>query len=229
MILIKFLAMTHPVSFPKNNKRLLCLLLCLLPTLVCAQNLIGVRGGYVLSNVNFKPEAYPEGLQTAQYFSLRFTHYHAMWNTIHIFGLQVGLDYAEQGFSLPMYQETTRYKVIEVPVISQFHLDFWKMRLLLNLGGFVGYRLSATLQAPNDKGVLVSGDYVFNCYDKRFDYGFIGGGGLAFRLKAFEIHAECNYQHSLSMLYNPRKYSNTSLLYVYPNQLIFSLSLFYQL
>ena len=221
--------MTQPALFPRKNSILLCLWLCLLPTLAPAQSLVGVRGGYVLSNVGFQPEAYPEGIQTAQYFSLRFTHYHSMWNTIHVFGIQTGIDYAEQGFTLPIYNETTRYKVLELPVISQFHIDFWKMRLLVNLGGFVGYRLSATLQTPDDNGVLLTKDYVFDCYDKRFDYGFIGGGGLAFRLKPFEIHAECNYQYSLSMLYNPKKYSNTSLLYVYPKQLIFSLSLYYQL
>ena len=223
--------MTQPALFQRNNKPLLVLglVLLLLPGLASAQNLVGLRGGYVLSSVGFKPEANPEGIKTAQYFSLRFTHYHSMWNTINIFGFQLGLDYAEQGFTLPMYQETSRYKVVELPFISQFHMDFWKMRVLVNIGGFVGYRLSATLQAPDNNGTLVTGAYVFDCYDKRWDYGFIGGGGLALRLKPFEIHMECNYQHSLSMLYNPKKYSNTSLLYVYPNQLIFSLSLFYQL
>ena len=221
--------MTRSASSLRKNSLLLCLLLCLLPMLASAQSLVGVRGGYALSNVGYKPEAHPEGIQTAQYFSLRFTHYHSMWNTIHVFGLQLGLDYAEQGFTLPMYQETMRYKVLELPVISQFHIDFWKMRLLVNLGGFVGYRFGATMQRPDDNGTLVTGDYVYDCYDRRFDFGFIGGGGLAFRIKPFEIHAECNYQHSLSMLYNPRKYSNTSLLYVYPKQLIVSLTLYYQL
>jgi hypothetical protein len=221
--------MTQPALSQRNNSLLLCLLLCLLPTLAPAQNLVGIKGGYVLSNVGFQPDAYPEGIKTAQYVSLRYTHYHSMWNTISIFGLQLGLDYAEQGFSLPMYQETMRYKVVELPVISQFHIDFWKMRLLVNVGGFLGYRFGATIQKPDANGVLVTGDYVYDCYDKQFDYGFIGGGGLAFKIKPFEIHAECNYQHSLSMLYNPRKYSNTSLLYVYPKQLIFSLSLYYQL
>jgi hypothetical protein len=164
-----------------------------------------------------------------------------MWKLFPYFGIQTGINYSEQGYSLPNLMdetiyETTRYQVLTIPVISQFHVDFWKMRLLVNIGAFTGYRLSARGYGLEADVLFYSEDkrdpnrkYVFNCYDKRVDFGFIGGGGLAFVVSPFEIHFECNYHYSLSMLYDPKIYSNTSYTYIYPHQLVFSLALHFQL
>ncbi|MCL2727678.1 MAG: PorT family protein [Bacteroidales bacterium] len=202
-----------------------------------AQHLVGVRGGLNFSGINFPYNDDPVRITTLTNFSLLYTYYHPMWDLFPYFGLQTGVTYSEQGFaSLHFFREhhpdlldTTRYKVLTIPVVSQFHIDFWKMRLLVNLGAFGGYRLSAKESFYTRAGEKVNRDYVYDCYDTRPDYGFIGGGGLAFRMKQFELHFECNYQYSLSMLYSPRKYSNATYIYVYPNQLTFSLALHYQL
>jgi len=197
-----------------------------------AQQMIGMRSGYNISGIDFQRNDTPKSISTLKNFSLLYTYYHPLWNG-HFFGLQTGVSYMEQGFSEPgshpeLY-DITRYQVLTIPVVSQFHVDFWKMRLLLNIGAFGGYRLSANQSIYTATGEKIEKDYIFDCYDTKPDYGFIGGGGLAYRIKPFEIHFECNYQYSLSLLYNPRKYSNTSYIYVYPRQLIFSLSLFFQL
>ena len=145
-----------------------------------------------------------------------------MWKMFPYFGIQTGVSYVEHGFSMPDddaewygMPATTRYRLLSVPLVSQFHIDFWKMRLLFNVGAFGGYRFGA--------------NYKYDCYDIRPDYGFIGGGGLAVRMKPFEFHLECNYQYSLSMLFNPRKMSNAYFIYVYPHHLTFSFGLFFQL
>jgi len=239
---MNFLNMMLRLPFPQKlqDKRALTLLvvslLCALP--LKAQHLIGVRSGYAISGTHFKFSNDELNIGTPINFSLLYTYYHGMWGRNHCFGLQTGINYAEQGFiatypKYPDYTETTRYRVIEVPFVSQFHIDFWKMRLLINMGGFAGYRLSATEEFPQDIndpfGTIINRKYIFDCYDKRIDYGFIGGGGLAFKMAPMELQLECNYQYSLSMLYNPKKMSNLYYLYTYPHQLVFSLALFFQL
>jgi hypothetical protein len=197
-----------------------------------AQNLIGVRSGYAISGIDFQFNSDPKNVTTPISFSLLYTHYHPMWKLFPYFGIQTGVTYAEQGFSMPNsfspeeLVDVTRYRVVSIPVVSQFHIDFWRFRLLANIGAFGGYRLSAKEWIYTNSEDRVKKDYVYDCYDTRPDFGFIGGGGLAFKMKHFEVQFECNYQYSLSMLYNPRKYSNLYYIYVYPHQLTFSLGLF---
>ena len=237
---MNFLTMILHLPFrpklPDNRVfKLLMLLLIFCPSQANAQHMVGLRGGYALSGVHFKFYDTQKNIGTPINFSLLYTYYHSLWGINSIFGIQTGLNYAEQGFiqtfpNYPDYQITTRYRVVEVPLISQFHIDFWKMRLLINIGAFAGYRLSATEEEPQNRSKplenIIKKDYIFDCYDRRADFGFIGGGGLAFRLKYFEIQLECNYQYSLSMLYHPRKESNLYYLYTFPHQLIFSTALF---
>ncbi|MCL2738265.1 MAG: PorT family protein [Bacteroidales bacterium] len=224
----------------QNSRKLgllaLLALCCLSPAK--AQHLVGLRGGYSLSGVHFRFYDNYKNIGTPINFSLLYTYYHSLWGVSPYFGIQTGINYAEQGFvktfaSHPDYQEITRYRVVKVPLVSQFHIDFWQMRLLINIGAFAGYRLSATEEYPRDIhqpfGDIIKKDYVFDCYDRRADFGFIGGGGLAFKRLPFEIQVECNYQYSLSMLYQPRKLSNLYYLYTFPHQLIFSVGLFFHL
>lgn len=198
-----------------------------------AQHLIGVRGGYNISGIDFQRNDQPKPISTIINFSFLYTYYHPMWEMFPFFGIQTGISYTEQGYSLPGYHpelyDTTRYRVLTVPLVSQFHIDFWKMRLLVNIGAFGGYRMSAKESYYLSENERVSGKYKFDCYDIRPDYGFIGGGGLAFKIDPFELHFECNYSYSLSLLYNPRKLSNSYYIYIYPHQLVFSLGLHYRL
>ena len=223
--------------FPTKHKSSLLLFLLLLSA-AChiplhAQHLIGIRGGYNISGIDFQRNDAPKSINTLVNFSLLYTYYHPMWQQFPFFGLQTGISYSETGFSMPGAHEelydVTRYQVLTVPLVSQFHIDFWKMRILLNLGAFGGYRLSANQTSYTSGGERINKDLVFDCYDTRPDYGFIGGGGLAVKIDPFELHFECNYHYSLSMLYNPKINSNTSYIYVYPHQLIFSLALHFRL
>jgi len=228
--------MPYPLFLQKINSN--SLLFIILLSLFCfsslhAQHMVGLRSGYNISGIDFLRNNTPKNIPTYTNFSLLYTYYHPLWDKFHLFGLQTGISYTEQGFAMPGDHpelfDITRYQVLTIPFVSQFHIDFWKMRLLFNLGAFVGYRLSAKELIYSSSGEKIKQDYVFDCYDTKIDYGFIGGGGLAFTMMPFEIQFECNYQYSLSMLYNPRKMSNTSYIYIYPHQLIFSLALFFHL
>ena len=235
------LTMMHPLLFPQKLKNslgsfaLLALLFCCAPA--HAQHLVGLRGAVNLSGIDFQNNDDQKRITTFKNFSLLYTYYHPMWKLFPYFGFQTGIAYSETGFASHDFlrehhqelYDTTRYKVLTIPLISQFHVDFWKMRILVNIGAFGGYRLSAKESFYTPAGEHIKRDYLFDCYDIRADYGIIGGGGLAFRIKPFEIHFECNYHYSLAMLYSPRKYSNAYYIYVYPNQLSFSLALHFQL
>ena len=105
---------------------------------------------------------------------------------------------------------------IEIPLVSQFKYDVGKhLRLLLDIGGFAGYRIGTT----NPKG--------FDEYDQRWDYGALGGLGTAIRFHPFEFHIEVLYQYSFAFLYQPDKLSDDWWLYSYPNRISFNFGLFF--
>ncbi len=177
------------------------------------EHFIGFRGGYNISGLDTRPDFEYTTISTTENYSLVYTYYHSLWGTINIFGFQTGIAKSSQGYETP--DGINRYEVISIPFISQFHFDFWKMRLLLNAGGFGGIRTSRN----NFDG---SG---FDEFDNKIDYGFIAGGGVAFVFKPIEIHIEGNYQYSLSYLHKPDKFSETDFVFTYPKQLIISLTL----
>lgn len=181
------------------------------------QHLLGIKAGYNISGLISPPNLNNKSISTYQNFSLMYTYYHDLWGMINIFGFQTGISKLSQGYLSPDGINT--YEVISIPLVSQFHFDFWRMRLLLNAGCFGGYRYSK-------KNFDGSG---FDEFDNKIDLGFIAGGGLAFIMKPIELHLEANYHHSLTYLHDPAKFSNTNYLYTNPNQLIFSITLNIQL
>lgn len=181
------------------------------------QHLIGLRAAYNISGLDTRPDFEYKTISTSQNFSLVYTYYHNLWGNIKVFGFQTGLSKQSQGYLTK--DGINSYESISIPMVSQFHIDFWKMRLLLNAGCFGGYRYSKS----NFDG---SG---FDEFDNKLDLGFIVGAGLAFIIKPIEIHLEGNYQYSLTYLHDPKKYSNTDYLFSYPKQLLFSVTLNIQL
>lgn len=201
----------------KRKVLLIALLSILSSSGVVAQmreHMVGFKVAYNMSSVDFTPEKLQVGeIKTVKNYSFLYTFYHDLWKTMPYFGFQTGLSYQEQGYKIA--DAETKLTVYEVPMVSQFHIDFWHMRLLLNAGAFCGYR------AESSAG--------FEDTDYRIDYGFIAGGGLAFVLKPFELHFEGNYQYSLASLYDATKVSTTDLQYAYPHQLLISVALYIHL
>jgi len=177
-------------------------------------HMVGFKVAYNTSGVNFNPkQEQVKTLTTKENFSIEYIYYHDLWQTMPYFGFQIGLSSQEQGYSIGDIE--THLKVYEMPFVSQFHIDFWQMRLLINLGGFVGYR------SEKSDG--------FTDTDYKTDYGFIAGAGFAFILKPFELHIEGNYQYSLSSLYDAKRNSSTVLEFAYPHQLLLSAAIYIHL
>jgi len=193
-------------------------------TLPYKQHMLGVRGGYALNTVHFNPGRNQKDVPSWKNASLLYTYYHDLWGNLPYFGVQTGFTYTQQAYDTPNVKRV--YEVLRLPLTSQFHIDFWKMRLLINLGCYAGYRMSAidfTEEQP--EGVPVT----FDCNHIYADYGFQGGLGFALVLKPFEFHIEANYLYSLSMIENYAIYSNEYYTYGYPGQLLFTFGLFIHL
>lgn len=182
------------------------------------EHLLGVRYSYEMTGVNFAPDLKAKMVHTYKNFALLYTYYHNLWDLWSFFGIQLGAKYCQYGF-------TSEYNIdnmdqtltaIEIPLVSQFKYDVGKhLRLLLDIGGFAGYRIGTT----NPKG--------FDEYDQRWDYGALGGLGTAIRFHPFEFHIEVLYQYSFAFLYQPDKLSDDWWLYSYPNRISFNFGLFF--
>lgn len=184
-----------------------------------SEHLIGVKYGVSLSNIMLTLGLESKAIFIPHQISLLYTYNHSLWGFMDYFSFQTGVKYAKEGYQ-SLYEstlESTIVEVVEVPIISQFRFNVSdNFRFLLNVGTYGAYRLS--IDRPTG----------FDCYDFRFDYGLIGGGGIAMRFSPIEIHLECNYKFSLRGLYHPKKILSDRWLWNYPTQTLFSAGVFYK-
>lgn len=183
------------------------------PTRFKSIHMIGVQYGVNYSNIIATPSLGQEAIWTFNSVGVYYTYFHALWDYLFNFGLQVGVKYGKQGYAseYSAYGETCT--VAEIPILSKFKVDFSRFRLLINLGPFVGYRLQTDKEGGFDK------------YDQRYAYGIMGGLGFAVVFKPFELHIEGNYQYSLGSMYHTYKYSDIYWLYAYPSNIAITASL----
>ena len=182
-------------------------------------SLIGANYGVTFSNVYFNPAKMGTAMRfQPTYFSVMYTHYEKMFNYLPYFGLQVGFSYShegvrfndnpETGFPLGYIDGATdiTMETVELPAMMQIHIDSAPFKVMANLGGFVGYRLSV-----ERSGVWLDEEYTnkFRDYEYRFDYGLIGGAGIAFMIDPIELHFNVVARWSLQNLYEPDYYNET--------------------
>ena len=183
------------------------------------RHLVGIKAAYNMSSMDLLNATDIKNVITYENFFISYTNYHLFWQDYDWCGIQVAISKQKQGYKSD--EGTVTYDALVFPFVSQFHLDFWRMRILLNLGGFGGYR-SNKVSFDGTKG--------FEKTDRKADFGFIGGGGIAFVFKPFEVHAEVNYQYSLSNLYDPdRDFGYNQYIFTYPHQLLFTLGVHFHL
>lgn len=181
-------------------------------------HMLGVRYGVNLGTVNSNPPIGESYKLTLNNVSVLYTYYHTLWGYMSNFGLQTGIKMGYEGYNseyAPQYGEVC--KMVEIPLISQFHIDFSRFRLIANLGTYGGYRLSTDKEGG------------FTQYDQRYDYGIIGGGGLAVVFKPFELQIEGNYKYSFASMYHTNRNSDLYWILTYPRVIMISASLFVHL
>lgn len=181
------------------------------------EHLLGVQYSLNLAGVSSSPNIGQARALTYKNIGVYYTFYHVLWDKLANFGLQVGAKLGYEGYNseLEGYGEICR--LLEFPLISQFHLDFSAFRVLINAGTYYGYRLST------DK---IEG---FDQYDQRHDYGLLAGGGLAVVFKPMEFHIEANYKFGLASMYQTNKFSDLYWMFTYPRTLSINAGIFIHL
>ena len=198
--------------------------------------MIGFQYGVGISQVSWNPSMEQKFRFVPVNFGFLYTRYGKMFGYMPYFGIQAGIFYGQEGYQFeedeegytPTLEGATGaiMQVVEVPVMAHCHFDFWKMKLMVNLGLYGGYRLS--IERFGD-GVS---DQVRNSFldtDLRFDYGIKGGAGFAFVFDPMEIHITAMYKHSFGSLYQPDYYSQYYYRYAYPTNFVFSVGVHFQL
>lgn len=212
-------------------------LLVLPNSLRSQEHYIGVRGAYGISNMGFNPYQGEKESSSGVDFGIAYKLYAEKF-----MGTQVELNYVHSGYKLTKIVTTktdnastttttiSNYssKAVELPIMAQGFLRFGGFRIFVNGGVFGSYVLSQEVEAEtidNAGNLSYTKSSRFSDLDNRLEYGLLGGGGLAFQLKAFELQAEARYQYTLSYAVKPRHEGVT--MFTHKNRLVFSVALFY--
>lgn len=218
-------------------------------------SMIGVQYGVGLSRTLLQPETAKEDMIFMPYnIGVLYTRYGKMFGYMPYFGFQAGVFYTQEGYkfrydskknAVPVFfgAQSAVMDVVEVPVLAHCHADFWKMKLILNAGLYVGYRLNIHRYEPDNRSEVeyvvnltpdypyeyVSFEREFADFENRFDFGIKGGLGFAFMFDPVEIHIQAMYKHSFSSLFKANYYSAYYYRYSYQQNVIISLGLHFQL
>ena len=195
--------------------------------------LVGVQYGAGMSRMMWNPTQKQESIFMPYNFGVTFTKYGKMFGYMPYFGFQAGIFLGQEGYKFKHNEELDyTYKiagaesavidVVEVPISFQFHLDFWKMKVMAQVGCYGGYRLGIE-RFEGETGKIKDEDrYSFLETDRRVDYGIKGGAGLGFVFDPVEFHIMLNYKHALSSLYEPDHYSQYYYRFAYPMNFVLS-------
>ncbi len=188
------------------------------------QHLIGVKWGYAISNVAFSQSASHKGFNTAKSYGIYYTYLHSMLGNLPFFGIQMGLESTEMGYThvTKIGEQVTeeveqRYSVADFQMLAIFRADAKKLRFSLGAGGYLSYIYDTSLPQGIPSTTNKEG------------FGLIGQGGIAIKFHPIELHFEASYKYGLTEFLDPQIYSEEYWLYTHPNQLQFSVGLHYNL
>ena len=193
--------------------------------------LIGVQYGVGLNQVSWNPRMEQKMQLVPVNFGVTWTRFCKMFGYMPYFGIQAGLFYAREGYSLEEEYNVegatdVLMDVVEVPVLAHFHFDFWKMKLMANIGFYGSYRLNIQRMGP-DVAPAVANSFLST--DRRFDYGIKGGAGFGFVFDPVEIHITAMYKYGFGSLYEPNYYSEYYYRFASVSNLIISVGVHFQL
>lgn len=203
-------------------------------------SLVGVQYGATLSQMMWNPSQNQKMLLLPVNFGVTYTLYGKMFGYMPYFGFQTGLFYGKEGYEFEYNEdkdytykiegaEKAVFEVLELPVLSHLHIDFWHMKIIAQIGCYVGYRMGIERFPGITGNVTEEVRKSFMPYDIRFDYGIKGGVGFGLVFDPIEIHIQAMYKHSLSSLYKPDYYSEYYYRFAYPTNIIISAGVHFQL
>ena len=193
--------------------------------------LLGVHYGGGLNQMNWTPSMEQKRLFTPVKVGISWTRYGKMFGYMPYFGIQIGALYTKEGYRLKegykvQGASTAVMQIIEMPVLAHIHYDFWKMKLMVNIGFYGAYRLS--IQRIGD-AVRDEYEYNFTETDYRWDYGIKGGAGFGFIFDPVEIHFNAWYKYGFGSLYKPNYYSEYYYRFATASNFVFTVGLHFQI
>lgn len=203
-------------------------------------SLIGVQYGAALSQVMWNPTQNQKMVLIPMNVGVTYTLYGKMFGYMPFFGIQTGIFYAREGYEFEQNEDTgyipdvagakkAVMDVLEVPILSHMHVDFWHFKIIAQIGMYAGYRMAINREAVRPGSMDTSIANSFLKTDNRFDYGIKGGLGFGLVFDPIELHIQAMYKHSLSSLYEPDHNSQYYYRYAYPSNIIISAGLHFQL
>jgi len=188
------------------------------------QHLIGVKWGYVMSNVSFSQSGKHKGFSSADNFGIYYTYLHSMLGNMPYFGIQIGFETTQMGYTHVteiaenVYEEAEqKYSALSFPLLALFRFDVSRIRLMLGAGGYGSYIYDTSL--PD--GIPET--------TNKMGFGLMGQGGIAIKFHPVELHLEASYKYGLTHFVDPEIYSSEYWLYTHQNQLQISVGLHYNL
>lgn len=210
-------------------------------------SILGVQYGVGFSIPNLQPTRNTKMTIEPVNIGIMYTRYGKLFGYMPYFGIQMGAFYNQENLQFETLENGYTdhilgaskydYKVIEVPVMAHLHYDFWKMKIMVNVGVFGGYRLAiARSNYTSEKNFEQYGEYQnkFHKVENRFDYGLRAGAGLGLMLDPIELHFMVWYKLSWMNLHQPNmdRFYNESKYYYYwsyPSSINVSVGIHYQL
>ena len=208
-------------------------------------SMIGVQYGVSLSQVvwNYEPS------QIMQFnpvnFGVTYTIYGKMFGYMPYFGFQVGAFYTREGHEFEYDEDKKSYSdaienavkarmdVLEIPVLTHLHFDFWHFKIIAQLGLYGGYRMNIkrfpATQGEYTPALKPETANSFASYEKRWDYGIKGGLGFGLVFDPMEIHIQAMYKHSMSTLHEPNYRSQYYYRFGYPSNIVLSAGVHFHL
>ncbi|MDR2563671.1 MAG: PorT family protein [Prevotellaceae bacterium] len=163
------------------------------------QHYFGLKGAAGLNSVDVVPKFNTKNLNTAN-TGILYRYEHKRFTA-----LQVELSYVNKGYiqaedtARNIIENTQRISSIELPLMAQGFVRLGGFRPYITGGAVAGYILSRSSQVKGED----QKKYIFDKYDRRFEYGIAGGAGMALRIKSFEIQGEWRYIYNFSFLRDP--------------------------
>lgn len=200
--------------------------------------MIGVQYGAGLCSAIYNPSRAQRMRLSPVNFGILYTRYGKMFDYMPYFGIQAGFFYETEGYRFKQKlkgddrrvaylqdgADNAMFHTANFSAMAHCHVDFWKMKLMLNLGYYVGYRLDITRYREEE---IISKEFMD--HDKRFDYGLKGGAGVGFVFDPIEVHLSATYKHSFNALFEPDYQSKEYYQFAYPYSIVISLGIHVQL
>ncbi|MDR2801742.1 MAG: PorT family protein [Prevotellaceae bacterium] len=217
-----------------KNKIIIILICCgcLAGGEAAAQHFIGVTSGYGINTMSSTRNEDLGNFNSLKNFGLVYKYYSGKW-----VGIQVGVNYAEKGYmrcAREYYDQqdlekgydlvdisSRRFQLVDVPFVTQFHYEVWKIRAMANAGVYGSYILRSQSAALHPD--FSPDEFEFN----NFDYGLRFGGGLSFMLHPLEIQLDFAYSIGLGYIYDSHVQGYT--VYNRLSQMLISATVFFAL